>query len=138
GLVGERPGIAPAVPLVECPRARVAGDDGEPGARVSVAADFVLATAEQLRGHAGAARGAVHVHLLELVALDDDEPHDLAACRCRDPRAADTIARARQVLGGILAVRNEPRRHVADVAVGPSDHPDAADSLGVPWRGPAD
>src|SRR6185503_10073811 len=72
------------------------------------------------------------------VALDDDEPHDLAACRCRDPRAADTIARARQVLGGILAVRNEPRRHVADVAVGPSDHPDAADSLGVPWRGPAD
>ena len=135
GLVGERPGIAPALPLVKRTRARIAGDHREPGARMAGAPDFVLTAAEQLRGHAGSARGAVDVHLLELIALDDDESQDLADRRLRDPRAADASARPRKVLRWILPVRDEPRRDVSNVAIGPTGESDAADSLGIPRCG---
>ncbi len=74
----KRPGIGPAMALVEATGASIAGDDGQPGACDARGSEARLGIGHEGVGDAGAAVARRDEHLVDLVVLDRDEARDLA------------------------------------------------------------
>jgi hypothetical protein len=103
---------------------------------MSCAADFGLSLAKKHCRHTGSAGRSVDVDLLDLVALHDDESHDLAV-GLGHPHTFESFASSGYELL-LVAIADELRRNVPEVTVSPTCMPDPGNGIDISGIGLAD
>lgn len=129
GVVDDGSVVDPSLALVESPGRSIASRYGQPGAGIPRGEHQPLGFLEQQSTDSSAARLAIHVELVHLIAVDHREPDNAARARCDGGAGKNSCCpRCKRLCGSSF---DEFARNVTKVRVRPSLAPDSGDGVDV-------